>query len=295
MLPIKGIDVSKHQGIIDWDAVKSQIGYAILRCAYGSDIVAQDDAQFKRNVTECERLGIPYAVYLYSYATSPAMIDSEVNHVLRVIGTHKPFCVYIDMEDASTAQLGKATLTSFAKRFCEAVKAKGFNVGVYANQNWFQNYLDVADLYNCGYSIWCAKYSNTAPNIAAPYDIWQYTSSGKINGINGNVDMNDMYTAMFGSTLVKKTVEEIANEVINGLWGNGDERKTRLTAAGYDYDAVQARVNELLKPIKKSNTEIAKEVLKGLWGNGEERKQKLKAAGYNPTEIQKIVNKIIKK
>ena len=190
---LKGIDVSTYQGNINWEKVKKKVDFAIIRCGYGNDIKSQDDNQFERNVTECERLNIPYGVYLYSYATTKAMIDSEVCHVLRLIGSRKPFCVYIDMEDKSTAGLGVATLTDFAKRFCEAVKAKGFKVGVYANQNWFQNYLDVKSIHEAGYSIWCAKYSTEEPKIAAEFDIWQYSSSGSVDGINGRVDMNNMY------------------------------------------------------------------------------------------------------
>lgn len=96
----------------------------------------------------------------------------------------------------------------------------------------------------------------------------------------------------------KKSVEEIAKEVISGKWGNGSERKTRIAAAGYDYNAVQNAVNALLgkktTPAKKSNETIAKEVIAGKWGNGAARKQRLKAAGYNPTVIQAIVNKLLK-
>lgn len=201
---LKGIDVSTYQGIINWEKAKKHIDFAIIRCGFGNNIVSQDDNQFARNVAECERLNIPFAVYLYSYATTEEMIDSEVSHALRLIGSHKPFRVYIDMEDKSTAGLGKATLTAYAKRFCEAVKAKGFKAGVYANQNWFQNYLDVKALHDAGYSIWCAKYSTEEPKIAAPFDIWQYSSSGSVDGINGRVDMNNMYNDIRGIKVENK-------------------------------------------------------------------------------------------
>ena len=297
---LKGIDVSKHQGTIQWDKVKSNIDFAILRCGFGSDIARQDDVCFEKNVAECERLNIPFAVYLYSYATTEQKIDSEIAHTLRMIGSHKPFCVYIDMEDSSTTKLGKAKLTAFAKRFCEGIKAKGFKVGVYANENWCKNYLDIAELHKSGYSIWCAKYSDNKPNIAAPYDIWQYSSKGKVDGINGNVDMNYMYNDVRNvteSTPVKKTVSELAQEVLAGKWGNGQERKEKLTQAGYDYNAVQKEVNKLATkttaPAKKSNEEIAREVVQGKWGNGATRKKKLTDAGYNYSAIQKLVNKMI--
>lgn len=94
----------------------------------------------------------------------------------------------------------------------------------------------------------------------------------------------------------KKTDTEIAKEVIKGLWGNGDERKQRLTKAGYNYNTIQGIVNQMLapKPNKKSNETIAKEVIKGLWGNGEERKQRLTKAGYNYNTIQGIVNQMLR-
>ena len=100
----------------------------------------------------------------------------------------------------------------------------------------------------------------------------------------------------------KKTVSELAQEVLQGKWGNGADRKKKLTEAGYDYAKVQAEVNRLNKgattastaPKKKSNEEIAKEVLKGLWGNGAERKKNLVAAGYDPVAVQKIVKKLCK-
>lgn len=97
----------------------------------------------------------------------------------------------------------------------------------------------------------------------------------------------------------KKTVSEVAQEVLQGKWGNGTERKKKLTQAGYDYNTVQAEVNKLVKgetsaPKKKSNEEIAKEVIAGKWGNGSARKKRLTDAGYNYSVIQALVNKMCK-
>ena len=105
---------------------------------------------------------------------------------------------------------------------------------------------------------------------------------------------DDGYLAKLESQKNKKSNEEIAKEVIQGKWGNGAERKKKLSEAGYDYSEIQAEVNKLVSPKKKTNAEIAQEVLQGEWGNGVTRKQKLKKAGYNPTTIQKIVNKMLK-
>lgn len=91
----------------------------------------------------------------------------------------------------------------------------------------------------------------------------------------------------------KQTITEIAKEVINGKWGNGNDRKERLKTAGFDYSTVQKEVNRLLNTPQKSNEEIAREVIKGLWGNGNERKVKLKKAGYDYNAIQKLVNQLI--
>lgn len=288
---LRGIDVSKYQGTIDWDKAKENLDFAILRCGYGSDIAKQDDSKFERNVAECERLNIPYAVYLYSYATTAAMITSEVNHTLRVVGNHKPFCVYIDMEDNSTTKLGKTTLTSFAEKFCQMIKARGHKPGVYANQNWFQNYLDVAKLHNAGYSIWCAKYSDAKPNIAAEYDIWQYSSKGSVNGISGNVDMNYMYNDIRNVKVITKlSTSQLADEIIAGKYGNGTERISKLKAEGYsdnEINAAQTEVNKRYeKPAKLSAKELAAKIKTGVYGNGNARKAALKKEGYTDSEIQ---------
>ena len=92
----------------------------------------------------------------------------------------------------------------------------------------------------------------------------------------------------------KKTVSQLAQEALDGKWGNGQERKEKLTQAGYDYNAVQAEVNKLSAPKKKSKEEIAREVIAGKWGNGAARKQRLTAAGYNYSTIQALVNKLSK-
>lgn len=249
---LKGIDVSSHQGNIDWDKVKSQIDFAIIRLGYGDNIERQDDSYFIKNVNGCINNNIPFGVYIYSYALNlggSESIQSEVDHTKRMLSkiSKKPFCVYIDMEDDSTIKLGKTLLTNFALEFCKQIKNAGYKTGVYANENWFRNYLQVSTIASYGYSIWCAKYSDSKPNISSNYDIWQYSSTGRINGINGNVDMNYMYNNIIGNQSTnEKTIDELAKEVIAGKWGNGNDRKNRLTNAGYNYNEVQNKVNSLL-------------------------------------------------
>ena len=247
---MKGIDVSSWQESINWAEVKGQIDFAIIRLGYGDNIERQDDKYFLRNINGCIENNIPFGVYIYSYATNlggNASIQSEIDHCKRLLNqiSKKPFCVYIDMEDDSTIKLGKTILTNFALEFCKQISQAGYKAGVYANQNWFQNYLNPSTIASYGYSIWCAKYSDNKPNISSNYDIWQYSSTGRINGINGNVDMNVMINNIIGEQN-QKSIEELANEVISGKWGNGEDRKNRLTSAGYNYQEVQNRVNQIL-------------------------------------------------
>lgn len=201
---LKGIDVSSHNGDINWGEVKSQIDFAIIRLGYGDNIERQDDSYFIKNVNGCINNNIPFGVYIYSYALNlggSESIQSEVDHTKKMLSkiSQKPFCVYIDMEDDSTIKLGKTLLTNFALEFCKQIKNAGYRTGVYANENWFRNYLQVSTIASFGYSIWCAKYSSYKPNITSNYDIWQYSSTGHLNGINGVVDMNYMYNNIIGN------------------------------------------------------------------------------------------------
>lgn len=201
---MKGIDVSSHQAAIDWNKVKEQIDFAIIRLGYGDNITSQDDSEFLNNVASCISNNIPFGVYLYSYAknlTGPESIQSEIEHCKRLLNkiSIKPFCVYIDMEDNSTIYLKKEVLTNYALEFCKQITSIGYKVGVYANEFWFNNYLDTKEIKEQGYSIWVAKYSSNKPNIGVNYDIWQYSNTYIVNGIIGNVDMNEMINDIIGN------------------------------------------------------------------------------------------------
>lgn len=182
-----GIDVSSHQGRIDWETVSNYIDYAIIRCGFGSDYSTYDDQYWEYNASECERLGIPYGVYLYSYAENDSEADSEANHVLRLLGDHHPSLpVYYDLEDNNT--VGKQTnaqIESQTNIFCNKLSAAGFDVGVYANLNWWNNRL-TSNSYD-RFHKWIAAYGNF--NLLS-WEIWQYSSSGSVPGISGNVDLN---------------------------------------------------------------------------------------------------------
>ena len=180
------IDVSEHQGTIDWPVVKGQIDGAILRCGFGDDIASQDDKQWRRNADECTRLGIPFGVYIYSYATSTAQAESEAQHVLRCIKGYKlSYPVYLDLEEPGT----EPGAIQRANRFGDIVEKAGYFCGVYANLNWWNNYLGGLERF----TKWVAQYNATCDYKGANKDIWQYTSAGRVAGIGGNVDMNECY------------------------------------------------------------------------------------------------------
>lgn len=251
----KVIDVSAHQGVIDWEKVKPQIDGAILRCGYGMDKTNQDDQHFKRNADECTRLGIPFGVYIYSYADTVERVKSEAAHVLRLIKGYKlSYPVYLDLEENGT-QTGAVER---ANVFGDIIEKAGYWCGVYANTSWWNNHLKGLDRF----TKWVAQYYKECQYKGAHLDMWQYSCKGKVNGIKGDVDMNYCYrnfpAEILGSkkpgaapSPAKKTVAELVDEVFAGKWGDGAERKKKLTAAGYDYDTVQDAVNAKLKENEK--------------------------------------------
>ena len=299
-----GIDVSTWQGNVDWEQVKAAgVEFAILRCGYGMDIAEQDDNTFGRNAAECERLNIPYGVYLYSYATNIARAESEANHVLRLIkGRKLEYPIYLDLEDKTVADIGSAQILENSKAFMKIIEDAGYAAGIYANLYWWNNYL--TDIWYDEYLKWIAQYY-TECQYEKPYGMWQYSSSGSVPGVDGYADMNFVYVDYpkiireagknhLSDTVVEptKTIDELAQEVIDGKWGNGQDRFDRLTKAGYDADVVQDRVNEMLIP-KKTVDELAQEVIDGKWGNGQERTDRLTRAGYDADAVQDKVNELL--
>lgn len=189
----KGIDVSRHQGTIDWAKVKDQVDFAIIRCGFGGNYAGQDDSQWKRNVSECEKYGIPYGVYLYSYATTITKVKSEAAHVIRLLKGHRPdMPVFFDLEENCIAKLGNKIVLELSKVFCDEITKAGYLYGTYANKYWFSNYL--TDKWYDKYPKWLAQYSSKV-TYKGTYDIWQYTDKAKVSGIKGNVDMNLAYTS----------------------------------------------------------------------------------------------------
>lgn len=189
---LRGIDVSEWQGAIDWDKVKgSGIEFAIIRTGYGRG-GNQADEYYVRNVKWAKKAGIKVGLYHYSYAESPEDAVKEAEFCLRIIDNEKlDLPIYFDIEDDSISNKNdNETRTQMCINFCSTIEKAGYWAGIYANKNWFDNYLDYDQL-KARYTIWLAHYGIDSPSLDC--DIWQYTSSGKVDGISGKVDMNYMY------------------------------------------------------------------------------------------------------
>ena len=206
------IDVSEWQGVINWNKAKPHIDGVILRCGCGT---SYDDKQWLRNVRECERLGIPFGVYLYSYAKDVNAARKEAEHVLRMVKGHKlSMPIYFDAEQSGTERFAHTT----AATFCPIIAAAGYPVGIYSTAAWFRNYIGLPQ-----YTRWVASWGTNdgrpqkKPNVEN-MGMWQFTSVGKIDGVNGNVDVSLCYLNIESEDddMTEAEVRKIVHEILDG-------------------------------------------------------------------------------
>lgn len=301
-MSIKGIDVSEFQGSINWDKVKADgVEFAILKLGNIYDYDTNyKDSKFDTNYKNARAKGIKVGAYIYNYCNTIDTLKKGLKWAFEKLENKKlDLPIYLDMEDKDIQGESKASLTEQCNEFAKHVKSKGYEAGIYANVNWLKNELNPDD-FDEDISVWVAQYYKEC-EYTGKYDIWQYASNGSVSGINGNCDMNYLYNENIikesGTTDDdnKKSIDELAQEVIDGKWGDGADRKSKLEKAGYNYNEVQDRVNEILKEKnnKKSVTEVAKDVINGKYGNGNERKKKLESKGYDYDEVQAKVNQML--
>lgn len=273
----KGIDVSKHNGSLNWDVLKKNgVDFAIIRIGWGNDSTNQDDERALENMKACEKLNIPYGVYIYSYALTETEVKSEVKHALRMVNGRNPeLGVWFDMEDADNYKKknglnpyeNREVLTQFCKIFCDEIAKAGYKTGIYANLDYCKNVLlDISE-----YNLWLAQWK--VKNPGKDCLMWQYSSEGTFEGHSCKFDMNYFYGELPKKETLK-SIEEVAKEVIAGKWGNGAIRKKNLENAGYKYIDVQAKVNELMGKAQTNKVEATYEtytVKKGdtLWSIAE--------------------------
>ena len=193
MAILKGIDVSKYQGTIDWDKVKADgVQFAILRAGYGM-YENQIDPTFERNYSECKRVGIPVGAYWYSYATNINEAKEEAKVCLYTCkGKTFEYPIFFDEEyESDIKALSRQLRTDICKTFMEKINNAGYKTGLYCSYDWIKNWLYEKQL--ASYDKWIAQYSNKCSYSGSDLAIWQYSSSGRIDGISGNVDLDYCY------------------------------------------------------------------------------------------------------
>lgn len=211
----KGIDVSKHNGVIDWSILKKITDFAIIRAGYGR-LASQKDIKFEDNYQGCKKNGIPCGAYWYSYATTVNDIQTEAKVFLETIkGKKFEYPVYLDIEEQSQANLSSTTINAMIKAFCTILENNGYFVGVYSYDSFFSKVS--SDIQN-RYSLWVANTSRT-PQTAKAYAIHQHSFKGSVSGITGDVDLNNCYVDF--PTIIK-------NSGLNGY--------SKVDTSKYHYD-----------------------------------------------------------
>lgn len=188
---MRGIDVSVHNGRIDWQKVKNAgIQFAILRAGYGREL-SQKDARFEENYKNAKAVNMPIGAYWYSYAMTPEEARLEADVFLSVI-KNKQFemPVYFDLEEKKQFDLGKEKVSAIMRAFLEKVEKAGYFVGLYGSASSLTTH--TADDIKSRYTIWLAHWTEQT-NYSGAYGIWQYSDKGKIDGISGNVDLDTAY------------------------------------------------------------------------------------------------------
>ena len=259
----KGPDISAWQGDIDIKSLAKQVDFFIFRAYAGSS----KDKKVDRNVQLAIESGKPFGLYIYSYGLNTAHAREEAQRMVTLANSYsvKPNFLVIDMEDADgyKRRYGMPS-NQILKDICtvegEIFEQSGYYAMVYASSSWFKNQLAGLTRFDKWVAHWPVSGGKQKGNATDPSGenanncgIWQFTSEGTLSGYNGRLDMNYAYKdfVVKGYTVnpqptvqpTKKSNEEIAEEVKQGLWGNGDDRKNRLSAAGYDYNTVQNIVN----------------------------------------------------
>ena len=206
------IDVSEHQGKIDWKKVakNKNVEAAIIRIGYGQNIQKQDDKRATENIEGCIKYGIPFGFYIYSYAKAVDTAKGEAEHMLRFAKKYKnkiSLPLYYDIEEPGTGAGSRQRYLAYAK----IIKAAGYVPGLYTGEYWYNAYIsaDISD------TKWIAKYGTNngkqqiKPNIKYTYDLWQYTSKATVDGIAGGVDasvvMNKNWMKNSGTAEAKET------------------------------------------------------------------------------------------
>lgn len=258
MAKVTCVDISEFQQNIDFNKMKNDgIKAVIIRAGYGRE-VSQKDSMFESHFRNAKNANLKIGVYWYSYADSVNDAEKEAKACLECIKNKSlDMPIYYDLEDSSQLHLGKTKITEIAERFCETVKENGYRAGVYANLNWFNNYLDYKRL-KSKYSIWLAQYNDKAE---LDCDIWQNSSTGRVSGYSGNIDTNVIYNDnIFGKSESKVAKPTLTYRVFaDGKWYS--EVKGLSNVAGRKKQAISA----IALKVSKGKTRYRVHLLNGDW------------------------------
>ena len=258
MANITCVDISEFQQGINFNKMKNDgIKAVIIRAGYGRE-ASQKDSMFESHYRNAKAAGLKIGVYWYSYADSVDDAEKEAKACLECIKNKSlDMPIYYDLEDSSQLHLGKTKITEIAERFCETVKENGYRAGVYANLNWFNNYLDYKRL-KSKYSIWLAQYNDKAE---LDCDIWQNSSTGRVSGYSGNIDTNVIYNDnIFGKSESKVAKPTLTYRVFaDGKWYS--EVKGLSNVAGRKKQAISA----IALKVSKGKTRYRVHLLNGDW------------------------------
>ncbi len=191
-----GIDVSKHNGKIDWNAVKSSgVDFAIIRCGYrgSSTGVMIEDPKFHENIKGATEAGIKVGIYFFSQAVDEVEAVKEASMAVSLAKSYNlTYPIFIDTESSGGRgdKISTEIRTAVVNAFCKTVQDAGYKAGIYSSKTWYEKHLDMSKLGN--YTIWLAHYADV-PNYGGRYDMWQYSCKGTISGISGKVDLNYSY------------------------------------------------------------------------------------------------------
>lgn len=313
-----GIDVSAWQGKNDFNKVKKSGYEFVIIKAGGNDDGFYTDSRFETNYTSAKKAGLKVGAYYFVNRDFSAKNAQKLAEVFYNIVKNKTFDfpLFIDVETTPISE--RTTVTTGINIFCNYLQKKGYMSGVYASAiSGFVDRININDLSKNIYK-WVASYSYKPSNAGenATYCIWQKSSTGRVNGINGNVDINECYVDFKSATDINNktlTIDNIhdkyyniykwyASDVISGKYGNGTERKNKLVSLNIDYNYCQSIVNEMINKSAKTAkataktkyNKIANDIISGKYGNGEKRFTNLKNANFDYNYAQMLVNNIMK-
>ena len=258
---MKVIDLSEFNGTTNFLLIAKNCDGAIFRVGYrgyGSGKLVEDK-KLDYYIKAAKNVKLPFGLYFVTQAITETEARQEAHFVLdKIIGLKLDLPIYIDTENgnggkgrADSGKLTKDKRTLIMLAFCDVITKAGYKAGIYASESWYKDNLNLS-IIPLTLDLWVAKYSSKEP--AMDWNAWQYTDKGSIEGVKGNVDVSNFKHATdinVGNKNLTLSNEEIAEEVLAGVWGDGETRKKRLKAAGYNYDAIQAIINKKLSGISQ--------------------------------------------